>query len=46
MSDAHMLYETGWPPGELDAMPEERLQLYLLYKAVRLVRDYGGELRF
>ena len=41
--DAHLLYATGWQPSELDAMPIDRLELYLLYKNVRHVAEHGGE---
>lgn len=45
MVDAHLLFDTGWAPSELDQMPEERLQKYLLYKAVRSVVEHGGSLK-
>lgn len=46
MDDAHLLYETCWAPEVLDAVDERRLQRFLLYKRVRSVREYGGELKF
>lgn len=45
MMDAHLLFDTGWAPSELDAVSEEQLQKYLLYKAVRNVTEHGGELK-
>ena len=45
-TDAHLLYETMWSPQELDAVDETRLGLYLLYRQVRQVRDYGGKMLF
>ena len=44
MQDAHLLAVTGWTPTELDNVGEERLALFLLYKAVRHVREHGGRL--
>lgn len=42
MIDAHFLSETGWPPDVLDRMPIDRIQRFLLYKAVRHVAEHGG----
>lgn len=44
MVDAHLLYETGWPPDVLDVQPSERINAYLFYRKVRHVREYGGTL--
>ena len=45
MTDAHLLFDTGWTPSELDGVSEERLQKYLLYRAVREVAVHGGSLK-
>ena len=45
MTDAHLLYDTGWAPSELDRVSEGRLQRYLLYRAVRDVATNGGDLK-
>lgn len=42
LQDAHLLVETGWSPEVLDDIPQERLELYLLYRRVRDVVIYGG----
>jgi len=44
MVDAHTLYETGWPPGVLDAQPVGRVRAFLLYKQVRGIAENGGDM--
>lgn len=44
MLDAHLLFETGWSPDELDNVSEERLARFVIYKNVRFVHENGGEL--
>lgn len=44
--DAYLLDATNWPPDVLDACDRDRLELFLLFKQVKEVAIYGGELDF
>ena len=45
MEDPSLLAETGWSPEALDNIPQEILDLYLLYRAVKNVNENGGNLQ-
>jgi len=34
---------TGWPPSVLDEQPAERLNLIVIFKAIKNVTMHGGE---
>jgi len=44
MGEAILLVETGWTPEEIDNASENLLSNMLLYKAIKQVSQYGGEL--
>lgn len=41
---AELLYETGWPPDVLLEADMNEVQKFILYKNIRLVKDFGGEI--
>ena len=45
MTEAVILVETGWPPSELDKAAEATVQRVMLYKAIKNVCEYGGNLQ-
>ena len=41
--EAMLIMELGFPPEVLDKIPENTLQMMLIYKGVRDVHQFGGE---